>query len=287
MMGKFILSAFADEVGKDLIAQMNALDEHGIKFIEMRRVDGKELVCYSLDETKEIKKQMDARGFRLSSVGSPIGKISVVDDFESHLELFKHTIEVAKIMDCRFIRMFSFYIPDGEAAEKYRDEVMERLNRLIKAAEGRDIILLHENEKRIYGDTAERCLDIFKTMNCCYLKAVFDPANFIQCNIETYPKAYELLKDYIVYMHIKDAVLSEHRVVPAGYGDGKVKEILSDLYDNGYEGFLSLEPHLNKFDRFADLDSDIRSEDMPDGRPRKFAVAVKALNKITSEIYMI
>jgi len=283
-MGKFILSAFADEIDMDLKVQMDVLEKHNISYIEMRGVNGKGLVEYSLDEVRDIKRQLDARGFKLSSVGSPIGKILITDDFTPHLEKFKHTMEIAKIMECKYIRMFSFFIPKGEDAAKYRDEVMNRWSQFVGLAKGSGIILLHENEKGIYGDTAERCLDLLKTMNCDYVKAVFDPANFVQCDEETYPKAYNLLKDYIEYMHIKDAKYSDHAVVPAGHGDGKVKEILTELYHAGYEGFLSLEPHLGHFQGFADLEPDADIDNMPEGGAKTFAVAAKALVNIISEI---
>lgn len=284
LMSKFILSAFADEIDASLTTQMEVLDQHGIKHIEMRGVNGKNLTQYTLDEVREIKKQLDARGFKISAVGSPVGKIKITDDFAPHLDLFKHTIEIAKILETKYIRMFSFFIPHGEDPAKYRDEVMNRWSQFIKSAEGTGIVLLHENEKDIYGDTAERCLDLLKTMNCSYVKATFDPANFVQCNEKTYPEAYELLKDYIEYMHIKDANANDHKVVPAGYGDGKVKEILTALYKAGYEGFLSLEPHLGSFQGFSDLEPNSPINDMPEGGPKKFAMAVDALKKITAEI---
>ena len=283
-MSQFILSAFADEIDMDLNIQMEVLGQHDIRYIEMRGVNGKGLVEYSLEEVKEIKRQLDARGFKLSAVGSPVGKINITDDFAPHLELFKHTIEIAKIMETKYIRMFSFFMPKGEDPEKYRDEVMNRWSQFVKVAEGAGVVLLHENEKGIYGDTAERCLDLLQTMNCDYVKAVFDPANFIQCDEETFPKAYELLKDHVVYMHIKDALYSDHSVVPAGHGDGKVKEILTALYDSGFEGFLSLEPHLGSFEGLASLEQDLDIEDLPEGGQGKFAIATQALKKIVREI---
>lgn len=284
MMSKFILSAFADEIDSDLKTQMDVLEQHGINYIEMRGVNGKGVVEYTLDEVREIKKQLDDRGFGISSVGSPLGKIKITDNFGPHLDLFKHTLEVADILDSKYIRMFSFFIPKGEDPAKYRDEVMERWSRFIETAKGTSVTLLHENEKDIYGDNADRCLDLLKTMNCSYMKAVFDPANFIQCDEETYPKAFNMLKDYIVYMHIKDALYSNHQVVPSGEGDGKVPEILSDLYEMGYEGFLSLEPHLGSFVGFAALEPGTVGADLPDGGPRKFAVAAHALKKIIKNI---
>ncbi|NSW89783.1 MAG: sugar phosphate isomerase/epimerase [Firmicutes bacterium] len=283
-MGKFILSAFADEIDANLTTQMDVLEQHDIKYIEMRGVNGKNLVRHSLDEVKEIKSELDDKGFKISAVGSPIGKIMVTDDFKPHLELFKHTLEIACILETKYIRMFSFYIPKGEDPALYRDEVMRRWEKFIKAAEGYDITLLHENEKDIYGDTAERCLDLLKTMDCDYMKAVFDPANFVQCDVETYPHAYRLLKGYIAYLHIKDAVAKDKQVVPSGYGDGKVKDILQDLYNGGFEGFLSLEPHLGSFRGFTELELHSKINDLPEGGPKQFAIAVHALKKIIAEI---
>ena len=81
-MYKFTLSAFADEIDSDLKVQMDVLDQHGIKFIEMRGVNGQNLTSCTLDQVREIKKQLDERGFRLSAVGSPVGKIKITDEFE-------------------------------------------------------------------------------------------------------------------------------------------------------------------------------------------------------------
>ena len=284
-MAEFILSAFADEIDPMLETQMDVLERHGIKYIEMRGVNGKNLIQYSPDEVRKIKRQLDARGFKISSVGSPIGKINITDDFEPHLALFRHTIEIAKILETPYIRMFSFFIPEGQKPESFRDEVMRRWERFVVAAKGSGLTLLHENEKNIYGDTAERCLDLLETMNCGYLKAVFDPANFVQCDVETYPHAFNLLRKYIAYVHVKDALYSNHSVVPSGYGDGKVKDILRELSDGNFEGFLSLEPHLADFVGFGPLERGRQGEKLQKGDGLvKFAIAMEALKKILSAL---
>jgi len=279
-MGKFILSAFADEIDPMLATQMDVLDQYGIKHIEMRGVNGKNLVHYSLEEVRELKRQLDARGFSISAVGSPIGKIKITDDFAPHLELFRHTVQIAKILKTQYIRMFSFYIPEGKNPNLYRDEVMDRWSRFIKAAEGTGLTLLHENEKGIYGDTAERCLDLLETMNCSYMKAIFDPANFVQCDVKTYPEAFNMLKEHVVYMHIKDALYKDHSVVPSGFGDGRLKDILAELKNMGFMGFLSLEPHLADFAGFAALEPASPVNKLPEGGPKQFAIALEALKKI-------
>ncbi len=282
-MSKFILSAFADEAAEDLKTQMDILESHGINHIEMRGVNGKNVADLTIDEAKSIKKELDARGFKISALSSPIGKQSITDDFGPHLEKFKNTLEVAKILDTEYIRMFSFFIPKDTDPAVYRDEVMRRWKGFVKAAEGTGLVLLHENEKDIYGETPERCLDIIETMDSPNVKAIFDPANFVQCDVKNYPEAYEVLRDHTVYMHIKDAVYSDHHVVPSGYGDGNVKEILSELYKKGFEGFLSLEPHLGNFTGFAALEPD--AAHLPEGDSIKnFGIAVYALKKIISAI---
>lgn len=283
-MSNFVLSAFADEIDMDLKTQMDILEKHDIHYIEMRGVNGKCIVEYSLEEVKEIKKSLDKRGFKISSIGSPIGKILITEDFGPHFQLFKHTLNIAKILDSKYIRMFSFFIPPHESPEKYRAEVMHRWNEFVKAAKDYEIVLLHENEKDIYGDTDKRCLDILQTMNCDYVKAVFDPANFVQCDVKTYPEAYTLLQDYVVYLHIKDAVYSDHHVVPAGQGDGKVKEILTHIHNNNYNGFLSIEPHLGIFDGLINLELTNKHNLETDGGAILFDIATKALKGIISEI---
>ncbi len=245
MAGKFTLSGFSDEIDEMIPVQFEHLNQLGIRYFEPRGINGKNISALSDDEVLALKEEMDRYGISVSSIGSPIGKIRITDDFEPHMEQLARTIRTAKMLGTRFIRMFSFYIPDGKY-EEYRDEVMRRLKAMTAMAEEEGVILLHENEKGIYGDIAPRCLDLLTEVASPCLKAVFDPANFVQCGQKTFPEAYELLKDHVVYMHIKDA-LADGTVVPSGYGEGHVAEILQALSDRGYEGFLSLEPHLGTF----------------------------------------
>jgi sugar phosphate isomerase/epimerase len=285
-MSKFILSAFADEIDMNLEVQMNVLEQYGINHIEMRGVNGKNISEVSPDEAAVIKRQLDARGFKISALGSPLGKIPITADFEPQLHLLQQMIAIAKILETQYIRMFSFFMPQGADPAGYRDEVMRRWEQFITVAAGSGLTLLHENEKDIYGDTPERCLDLLQTMHCDYLKAVFDPANFVQCEVDTYPHAWEMLQGQVVYLHIKDALYADHRVVPAGYGDGKVREILTALQRRGYEGFLSLEPHLQQFSGLAGLEQQpvsVGTTTSGDGAA-KFGIAYTALQKMITEI---
>lgn len=278
-MSEFILSGFADEINPMLDVQLKVMNELNIGHIEVRGIDGKNISKYTPDEIKEIKKKFDAANIKVSSIGSPIGKIQITDPMDDHIEEFKNIIEIAKIMETKYIRLFSFYMPKDEDPKKYRDEVLKRMNMFVDTAKGSGLILLHENEKGIYGDVADRCLDILENIGSDSLRAVFDPANFVQCHEETYPRAFDMLKDHIEYMHIKDA-LKNGEVVPAGMGEGKVKEILKSLKDRDYKGFLSLEPHLTNFVGLASLEEGKEKQEISTNTEDKFKLAVKSLRDI-------
>lgn len=283
-MADFIISGFSDEIDQSTDKQFAHLRELGISYFEPRGIDGKNISELTLSEAKELKEKMDRCAIKASSIGSPIGKIKITDDFSDHIKLLEHVIEIAKILDTKYIRVFSFFIPKGEDPAKYRDEVLSRMNKMAEVAEKNGVILLHENEKDIYGDTAPRCKDIFDNVKSPALKGVFDPANFVQCGQVTYPDAFELLKNNIVYMHIKDAFFEDGRIVPAGCGDGHVKEIISELAAKDYKGFLSLEPHLGVFGGLDKLELDDHMLELEKSDAGMFTIAYEALKKIIDEV---
>ena len=225
-------------------------------YISIRGVNEKNFSEHTIEEVKEyIKPKLDEYKIKVSSIGSPIGKVFIDDEegFEKQISLLEKLCEMAKILDCKYIRMFSFYMPKDKNPEDYKDEVIKKLKIFIEIAEKHDIVLLHENEKDIYGDISSRCLTIFKEVGSEHFKGIFDFANFVQCMEDT-RECYELLKEYIVYYHIKDAVKEDKENVVCGTGQGKIEEILTDAIKNGYKGFLTLEPHLAIFDSLKDLE---------------------------------
>lgn len=282
-MSKFVISGFSDEIDSSVDIQFDGLNRLGIKYFEPRNINGKNIADITLEEAEKLKEKMDENGIEVSSIGSPIGKISITDDFDRHLELLGHVIELAKVLETKYIRVFSFYIPKDEKPEKYRDEVMRRMKAMAGLAKKENVMLLHENEKEIYGDIAPRCEDILKTVNSSHLRAVFDPANFVQCGQKVYPDAYELLKPYIEYIHIKDAKTDGH-VVPAGAGIGCVENVLKSLKESGYDGFLSLEPHLGKFEGLSKLENGDIMKGLEKSGMGTFTLAYESLNKILERI---
>lgn len=279
MIDRIRLSGFADEIDADFEKSLCVIRELKLNYIEIRNVEGRGIDTYSLDEVKKIKCKLDECGISVSAIASPIGKVDITDEFQPHFEKFCYLVKIAKILKTKYIRIFSFYIPNDENPEKYRDKVFARLQKLIEYAKANDIVLLHENEKGIYGDTISRCKDLFDSLYCKNFKGVFDFANFIQCKQDTL-EAYETLKQYIAYIHVKDAVLENGEVVTAGNGDGHISQILACLIKEGYNGFLSLEPHLIDFEGFSNLEKSTSKKTSNNDGKQAFSLALQAMLNI-------
>ncbi len=254
-MAKFYLSAFADEAGGGIKEQIEALKAHGMTHLEPRGLDEGNISLYTVEQAKRLKEILDENGIEISAIGSHYGKIKITEDFTEHFENFKNCVEVAKILGTKRIRMFSFYFSENESYEDYKDEVFKRIEKMCDYALENGIYCCHENEKGIYGDNEERCFEILSHFKG-KLKGVFDPANFIQCGVDILP-AFELLKDHVDYLHIKDCVYSDGSIRPAGLGDGKIVELLKRFNETkDGDTFLTLEPHLKVFDGLKDLEEE-------------------------------
>ena len=283
-MAKFLFSAFADEASPSIVEQIEACKANGIEYIELRNVDGKNISNFNVEEAKELKKLLDDNGIKVSSIGSHYGKIEIDDDFAPHFEAFKQTVEVAKVLETKYIRMFSFFFTKGQDRAEYKNEVYRRLDAMVDYANEHGILCCHENEKGIYGDITERCLELAEhygeRMGC-----IFDPSNYIQCGSETL-EGFKQLQDYVTYFHVKDCIAEIDTVVPAGEGDGHIVEIMKMLDQKEGVYFLSVEPHLRVFEGLDDLEPDDATANAmnkkfvyPDNKT-SFAAACSAIHNI-------
>lgn len=253
MLDKAMISGFADEIDSAFDTQLQVLKELDQKYLELRGADGIGVADFTDEKAKELKEKMKIAGVQVSAIGSPIGKIGILDDFAPHFEKYKRIVELAHFFETPYIRMFSFYLPDENNPAEYREEVFDRLVQMISYARKENVILLHENEKGIYGAMAEQCKDMFDHLYGDHFQCIFDFANFIQCKQDTLT-AFELLRPYISYFHVKDAVWESGEVVLPGTGNGKLKEIFTMADKDKFTGFLSLEPHLFHFKGFDQLE---------------------------------
>jgi sugar phosphate isomerase/epimerase len=271
------LSAFADEISPDLNGQIATLQREGIRYLDLRSMWNVNVLDLSDGQIGQIKYALDEHGMSVAAIGSPLGKTAIDSPFDVTIQKLERAIQIAQAFGTSFIRIFSFYPPAhphvvSTRAGTNRDEVMRRLHMMIERASSANVTLLHENEKDIYGDTIDRCVDLMRNCANEHFRAILDPANFIQCAQIPYPDAYDALRPWLDYMHVKDA-LPDGTVVAAGEGAARWPDLLQRLRTNGYDGFFSLEPHLAAAGQFKGFSG-----------PDLFAKASQALQGMLREM---
>jgi 3-dehydroshikimate dehydratase len=240
------LAAFADEISPELDEQIRVCRDNGVTHFELRGVYGKNVMDFDAALRQEIKTKLADNGLGVISIGSPIGKVAIDKPWQEHFDQFKRAVEIAEYFGSPFIRLFSYYPAGGEGKgplDPHRDEVMDRFRQKVRYIADRPVMMVHENEKGVFGDIGRRCHDLMKTIDSAKLRCAFDFGNFVQVGEKPLDN-WKMLKPYTAHIHIKDAKFGSGQVVPAGQGDGTIETILADAYRSGYRGFLSLEPHL-------------------------------------------
>jgi sugar phosphate isomerase/epimerase len=246
-----VLSGFADEISPDPRIQLATLASESISHLELRSAWSVNVADFSGEQVAAFRAVLADAGVRVSAIGSPIGKVPVAAPLAPELERMRRVADIACELGTTIVRVFSFFIPASEPPRRHRDQVIDRMGALAEVAEERGLVLAHENEKEIYGDTPARCADLITTVGSPALRATFDPANFVQCGVRPFSDAYGPLRPYLVYLQVKDALAATGEVVPAGRGDGQLRETLGALRDSGFAGFMSLEPHLAQAGRYG------------------------------------
>ena len=267
------LSGFADEIDPDPRVQLAVLAAESISHLELRSAWSVNVADFTDDQLAEFRAATEAAGVRVSAIGSPIGKIPIGAPFEPELERMRRVAALAGQLGTAIVRVFSFYLPPGEPPERYRAQVIDQMGTLARVAEECGVLLAHENEKEIYGDLPGRCADLIASVDSPALRATFDNANFVQCGVRPFSDAYPLIRPYLLYVQVKDARAADGEVTPAGEGDGEMRETLQALRDSGFDGYMSLEPHLDLAGRQGGFSG-----------PDKFRQAARALKRMLDEL---
>lgn len=268
-----ILSGFADEISPDPAEQLAVLAAESITYLELRSAWSVNIADFSDEQVAVFRKVIGDAGVKVSAIGSPIGKIPIGAPFSPELERMRRVAHIAGEFGTPLVRVFSFFLPAGEPPERYREQVIDQMGQLARVAESAGVVLAHENEKEIYGDVPERCADIITSVASPALQATFDAANFVQCGVRPFTDAYPLIRPHLVYVQIKDAGAADGEVTVAGAGDGEMRATLQALRDSGFEGFMSLEPHLDLAGRSGGFSG-----------PDKYRSAVQALKSLLDEL---
>ncbi|WP_168223362.1 sugar phosphate isomerase/epimerase [Plantibacter sp. M259] len=267
------LSGFGDEIDADPTTQIAVLEALGASHIEVRSAWGVNIIDLDADQLARLGAQLQKSGMGVSAIGSPIGKVDVALDAELEVARLARAIAAAHALGTPNIRIFSFFRGEGVPVEATRDDVLVRMRLLADLAEREGAVLLHENEKDIYGDVPERILDLVESVGSPALRLAWDNANFVQVGVAPFDDGYAMLRPYLDYLQVKDAVAESGQVVPSGEGDGQLRETLTALRDDGYAGFASLEPHLADTHALGGFSG-----------PASFGAAARAFRRLTDEL---
>lgn len=269
------LSAFADEAADDFISQVKYLVSENVPCIEPRFIDKKNVIELAQKQLNQAGKIVRDYGLKVSAIGSPIGKIRIDEPFGPHLDKFKRAVDIALFFQTPYIRVFSYYPPEGQNIADYRQQVLERMFAKIEIIKNLDVVMVHENEAGIYGHTAENCVDLVEAVGSPKLRLAYDPANFVAAEAiaDNVKSCWPLMKPYVVHIHIKDWKLGTDIGSIPGEGDGQIKQLLAELAALNYDGALTMEPHLQAGGRFGGSTG-----------PKLFSQALSAVRKIADEV---
>jgi sugar phosphate isomerase/epimerase len=275
-MPTFTLSAFGDEISPDLETQLAHLNRLDVRCLDLRGAWGTNVLNMTDDDVERVRHICADHAVQVACIGSPLGKSPIEAPIEKELANLDRIIAIGLALDCRRIRIFSFYPPDTSTNahyDQYVETAVERLARMAERAQAAGVDLLHENEKDIVGDTLARCQALIDGVDRPHLRFLWDSANFVQVGEDhVVDRGWPMLGAHIAYVHIKDAHLSDGSVCPAGEGDGQIRELLQSLLDQDYHGILALEPHL----KVAGPSGGFSGEE-------NMTIAVEALRRVMAE----
>jgi 3-dehydroshikimate dehydratase len=236
-----IVSAFADEIASDVAVQLAVLRRHGVSHVDLRAVNGSNVIELGDAQLVALRGQLRAHGVAVAAIASPIGKEPADSDPAALRGRLTRAAAIARLFDTDLIRVFGFYPPEGGA--DWTAASLRSLRTIASCAGGEGVTLLLENEVGTRADTAEHAGELLEALGQEHVCAAFDPANALRCGDTPYPNGYARLRPWLRQIHVKD-LDEDGEVVPAGFGTADWPALFQALRRDDYEGFVSLEPHL-------------------------------------------
>jgi len=265
-----IISACSDEISTDLAVALDVLESEQIKHVDLRGIWDGNVIALSDEQATQARQLIQKRGFTLTAISTPVGKTKITDDFAPELARFRRAVELARYLEAPYIRVFSFYASDEEAKHQW-PEALHRLRQLCEIAQPYGITLAHENEEGGFvAWRPEECLALHQALPANF-RALFEPCSFTVVGYDPYEDALPLLRDYIAYLHVRDTRRGSTQYGVAGEGDVRWRDILADLRQHQFAGYLTLEPHLG-WDHYGQMTDEIRTTNF-----RRAAQALRAV----------
>ena len=308
-----ILTGFSDEaaIAKTVDQQFAAVAALGLRYISLRFIDVgngvKNVMQLDEKEKEQVKQKLTDYGLSVSSIGSPIGKVKLLDvddgtsnqffPFKDYLaNEVQRACDLANFFDCKLIRGFSFYHPKGSNPQEHRARATEQLGQISEKCTQNGTVFGLEVEANLIGQNGQTLAQIHSDINAASLVLIFDGGNLVT---QGYSQAeifeqYEAMKPGLGWIHIKDFrrpadfQQSNHvdeealkHFVPVEIGDSGHLQILEDLsqflpeIENrmkklGVAGvFADMEPHVRGGGQFGGYSG-------PDG----FGVALRSFCRL-------
>lgn len=241
-------SGISDESGKDIETQIKAHKELGWRHIEVRGAGKANLTDLDDAEFQRVAGLVKNAGLQISCYASQIANWSrkITGSFDTDVAELKRAIPRMKQTGTPFIRIMSF-TNDNLSDEEWGKEAIRRIRELARMAEDGGVTLVHENCSGWAGQGSKQTLQLLEQVNSPALKLVWDTGNPVSHKTEDLP-FFMAVRQHVVYVHIKDGCRAPtaeggNHTWP-GEGDSQVKATLKQLFADGYDGGLSIEPHM-------------------------------------------
>ena len=244
----FIYAGFADEAGKTIEEQIEVTKRLGWDAIEVRGLEGVNFTEITDEQFDRAYEKMQEAGVKIAGFGSRIANWAtpITTDFQEDVKELTTAIPRMHKSGAKIIRCMS-YPNDGLSVDEWKAEVFRRLKELAKIAEDGGVILGHENCNGYGGEGPKEAVELIEAVDSPAFKWIFDTGNTVQHGQDSW-EFYQAVKEHTVHVHIKDMTRApgeeKAKACYPGEGAGKVRQVVADLKASGYDGYLSIEPHI-------------------------------------------
>jgi 3-dehydroshikimate dehydratase len=270
----FAVSAFADEIDPSVDVQLERLADLGIRAIDVRSAWGRNVLQLTEPELRDICRRCHQAGIRVQSVGSPVNKAPLTEENRrAEVEKLKTAIRAAGLLETERVRVFTPETGAGDDDSAHWALVQSWMEEMVSLSQDAGTTLLHENDARFFGAFPNNAKTLFARFGGASFRAAFDFANAVLIGQRPLDDWFPWLLPHLDTLHIKDALRMEGKVVPAGEGDGQLRETLSWLIGQSWSGTLTLEPHLAAAGEVGGFSG-----------PQLFDVAARALREVLEDV---
>ncbi len=243
----FNIGVVTDEISDDLEEAIEIAKSWDLEHIELHKIWGKNICDVDEATLSKAISMVRSSGLTVTNIDSLTLRCDLDDDeeYSQHIKHLLKSIEIAPLFDTNVVRLFSFR--KEENVEEKWDQIFEKMELPIKIAEREGVILGFENASSMNIGTSDDLERLFERFDSSNLKLIWDPGNaYVAGEKLPFPDGYEKVKDRIIHVHLKDAILDEDGKnvwKPIGQGDVDYRGQLEALHKDSYKGVIALETH--------------------------------------------